>query len=139
MRHLGHGQITELFAHAHQLVHDGFKLAHGLNLPPIDCEQFGITHAQRKGLGPLLAREQRIGAALNGGAVFAFDGQKLFGEGTPPELLQAGELLEELPPFVFQVGKIRRGSFHIIVVILQYKGENQRKSPKPTFISSTQV
>src|SRR5438067_8506513 len=50
--------------------------------------------------------------------------------------MKGGELLQELLTFEFQIGIIWRG-FHIVVILLQYTAKNQRKCPKPTFISST--
>ncbi len=119
LHHLGHGQIAELLADPHQLVHDGFKLAQGLNLLAIERDQLRISQAPGNGLGPLLAREQRIGAMFDLGAVSAFDQQKLVGQRTAAQLRQPRELLEEGLALVLQVRIIRGSLFHLVVIILQ--------------------
>ena len=86
LHRLGHCQITELLAYPHQLIHDGFKLAQGLNLLAIERDELRIGQASGNRLGSLLAREQRIRAAFDSGAILAFDQQKLFGERTAAEL-----------------------------------------------------
>ena len=134
MHHLGHREITELLAHLYQLVYDSFKLPQGLNLLPI---QGGIGEAPGDRLGAVLAGQERIGAALDARAVLALNHEELFGERAAPQLLQAGELLEELLALVLKIGVIGQRLFHIVVLLLQYTGENQAKKPKPTFISST--
>jgi hypothetical protein len=60
LHRLRHGQITELLAYAHQLIHDGFKLAQGLNLLAIERDELRIGQTSGNSLGSLLAREQRI-------------------------------------------------------------------------------
>src|SRR5512135_1698714 len=62
-------QITELFAQAHQLVDHTFKLAHSLNLLPIEWNQRRIGEPDRDGLIGFLVGQQRIGAAFDAGTV----------------------------------------------------------------------
>jgi hypothetical protein len=126
-----------LLAHLYQLVHDGFKLPQGLNLLPIQGHQVGIGQAPGDRLGAVLAGQERIGAALDARTVLALNHEELFRERAAPQLLQAGELLEELLALVLEMGVIGQRLFHIVVLLLQYTGENQAKKPKPTFISST--
>ncbi len=85
----------------------------------------------------VLAGQERIRAALDARTVLAFDQEKLFGERPAPQLLQAGELLEEVLTLVLEIRVIGQRLFHIVVLLLQYTGENQAKKPKPTFISYT--
>jgi hypothetical protein len=132
-----HRQIAELLADPDQLIHDHFKLTQVLNLLAIDGNQVGIGQPLGNGLGALLACQQRVRAMPNQGTIGMFDREILFREGTPPQFPQAGELLEERLALVFQVRVIRRFRFHIVVRLLQFTGEKQTKTAKPSFISST--
>jgi len=49
--------------------------------------------------------------------------QKLIGQATAPQFLQAGKLLEEGLALMFQVGVIREVLFHIVVLLLQYSSK----------------
>jgi len=53
------------------------------------------------------------------------------------EAQTSSNLLEEPLTLVLEIGVIGQRLFHIVVLLLQYTGENQTKKPKPTFISST--
>lgn len=101
--HLRHRQITELLAHAHELVDYGFKLVEGLNLLPIERHHLRVGQAHGEGFAPLLAGEQGIGAAFDHGAVGMFDGQELFGERASAQLAQTGESFQEGMAPMFQV------------------------------------
>jgi hypothetical protein len=130
-----------LLAHLYQLAHDGCKWPPGLNLWPIPGHQVGIGQAPGDRLGAALAGQERIGAALDARTVLALNHEELFRERAAPQLLQAGELREELLVLVLvlvlEMGVSGQRLFHIVVLPLQYTGKNQAKKPKPTFISST--
>ena len=132
-------QITELFAQAHQLVNHAFKLAPGLNLLAIKRNQGWIGEPDRYGFVGCFASQQRIGAAFNLRAIGMFDGQELLRQRTPAQLTQIGELAQESLALLFEVGVMGRSGFHIVVIILQYRGQKQWKTSKPTFISSTRM
>ena len=119
MHHLSDRQSAQLLTHSHQLIDDVFKLTHGLNLLTIQGNQGGITQAHRNGLVGLLSCQERIGAALDAGAIGVFDRQKLFNQRATPQLAQAGEPLQERRTLLFQVRVIGKGLFHIVVHILQ--------------------
>ena len=54
---LGHGQITELFADSDKLIHNGFKLTHGLNLLAVERHQLRIGETEGHGLGSLFTSQ----------------------------------------------------------------------------------
>src|SRR6266853_4480917 len=139
LHHLSDRQIAQLLTHSHQLIDDVFKLTHGLNLLTIQGNQGGITQAHRNGLVGLLSCQERIGAALDAGAIGVFDRQKLFNQRATPQLAQAGEPLQECLTLLFQVRAIGKGLFNIVVIILQLERQKQAKTLEPTFISSTRT
>lgn len=118
LRGLSDRQITELLADLHQLTHNRFKLTQGLNLLLVERDQLRIGQPLGDRLGPFLARQQRIRAAFDRGAILAFDQQKLLGERSAPELRQSRKLPEQRLALVFQLWIIRIGLFHIVVLIL---------------------
>ena len=120
-----HRQVTELFAHAHQLVDQAFKLAHGLNLLAVECNQRRIGEPDRYGLTGFFAGQQRIGATSKAGTIGVFDGQELLDKGAATQLAQIGQLAQQALTLVFEVRVTGRSGFHIVVHILQYKGQKQ--------------
>jgi hypothetical protein len=86
---------------------------------------------------PISPISRAVGATLDTRTVLALNHEELFGERAAPQLLQAGELLEELLTLALEIGVIGQRLFQIVVLLLQYTGGNQAKKPKPTFISST--
>ena len=98
MHHLGDRKITEMFAQLHQMGDDGFELAHSPNLLAVEGDKFWIGQTLGYGLLSRFAREQRIRTSLDLGTVLSLDEQKLLGERSTPQLLQAGELLEQRLP-----------------------------------------
>src|SRR3974390_2643078 len=65
------------------------------------------------------------------------DCQKLLGQRTTAQLAQLGELAQKPLSLLFEVWVIGRVLFHVVVYVLQYEGQKQAETPKPTFISST--
>jgi len=93
--HLRHRQITELLAHANELVDHAFKLVEGLNLLAIERHHFWVGQAHGEGFARLLAGDQGIGATFDHGAVGVFDLQELLSERASAELAQTSELFQE--------------------------------------------
>ena len=125
MRHFRNGQITELFTQANPLTDHTFKLAHSLNLLAIEWNQRWVGEADRNGFIGFFAGKERIGTALNLRAIGMFNGQELLGYGATAQLTQVGELAQEALTLLFEVGVFRSSSFHIVVILLQYKGQKQ--------------
>src|SRR5438132_540840 len=133
LHHLGHGQITELLADPHQLIHHRFELPHGLNLLAINRNQLRISQAHGAGLASFLAGDQRIRAASDLRAICMFDRQELFGERAATQLSQAGQLLEKGLTLVFQVWVSGGSNFHIVAILLQYTGPKTTQNLKTHF------
>ena len=92
MHHFRYCQVANLFADTHQLVHDGFKFAHGLKLPAVEGDQrrVGQPHGNRF-LG-FFTGQQRIGAAPDLGTVGMLEGEELFGERAASQFTQVCQL-----------------------------------------------
>ena len=127
LHHLRHRQFAQLLAHTHQLVHHGFKLAHGLELPAVEGDQRRVGQSHGNSLLGFFTSEQRIGAASDLGTVGMLDSQKLFGKRTAPQFPQLCQLPQKPLSLLFEVRVIRRG-FHIVVSILQYSAQTQAKT-----------
>ena len=110
-----------------------------MDLFAIEGDGSGIGQAHRNCFVGLLAGQQRIGASLDFGAIGVFDAQELISEGAAPQFPQVCQLPQERLALLFKVWVISGRLFHIVVTILQYNGQKQAKTLKPTFISSTHL
>src|SRR6266404_114469 len=115
LHHFGHRQIAELFADSHELTDDGFKFTHGLKLLAINGNEGWIAQAHGNGLFSFFAGKERIRAAFDARAVFAFDHEKLFGQRAAAQFTHVGEFAQQLLSLVFEVGIWERWFFHIVV------------------------